>query len=108
VNKEELVKAIAQKSGLTQKVSEEALNAFIEVVQETVKADQKVGAVGFGSFELRDRAARTCINPRTREKMTVPARKVAAFKAGKGFQLEAETSVKSKAAPKTKRATAKK
>src|SRR5512135_3523077 len=126
MNKEELIKAIAQQSGLTKKNAEEALHAFMQVVQETVKADQKVGLVGFGTFELRERAARTCINPRTKETMTVPARKVAAFKAGKGFQLEQvkapvtakktatrkqpASTAKSKAAAPTaaKRATAKK
>jgi DNA-binding protein HU-beta len=88
LNKEELIKAMAQQSGLTQKVSEEALNAFMQVVQETVKGNQKVALVGFGTFELRDRAARTCMNPRTKETMTIPAKKAATFKAGKGFQLE--------------------
>jgi DNA-binding protein HU-beta len=88
LNKEELVKAMAQQSGLSQKVSEATLNAFLHVVQETVKSNQKVALVGFGTFALRERAARTCINPRTKEAMTVPAKKAAAFKAGKGFQLE--------------------
>ena len=63
MNKQELLSAMAEKSGLTKKDSEAALAAFIETVQDTLKKGEKVQLIGFGSFEVRDRAARTGKNP---------------------------------------------
>ena len=65
MNKQELLSAMAEKSGLTKKDSEAALAAFIETVQDTLKKGEKVQLIGFGSFEVRDRAARTGKNPLT-------------------------------------------
>lgn len=86
MNKTELVAAIAAKADLSKKDAEKALNAFIETVQGAVKADDKVQLVGFGTFEVRERAAREGKNPQTGAKIKIDACKVPAFKAGKAFK----------------------
>lgn len=86
MNKQELLSAMAEKSGLTKKDSEAALAAFIETVQDTLKKGEKVQLIGFGSFEVRDRAARTGKNLLTGEEMNIPAAKVPAFKAGRALK----------------------
>ncbi len=86
MNKSELVAMIAEKAELSKKDAEKALNAFVESVQETVKAGDKISLVGFGTFELRERAAREGKNPQTGEKISIPATKVPAFKVGKAFK----------------------
>ncbi len=86
MNKQELLSAMAEKSGLTKKDSEAALAAFIETVPDTLKKGEKVQLIGFGSFEVRDRAARTGKNPLTGEEMNIPAAKVPAFKAGRALK----------------------
>ena len=87
MNKTELVQSIAEKTGLTKKDSEAALNAFIESVTETLKKDDKIQLVGFGSFEVRKRAARTGRNPQTNEEIKIPASKAPVFKAGKALKV---------------------
>ena len=84
--KKELVKVIVAKSGLNKKNSEAALNAFIASVQDTLKAGEKVVLVGFGTFEVRSRAARKGRNPQTKKEITIPASKAPVFKAGKGLK----------------------
>ena len=86
MNKQELLSAISEKSGLTKKDSEAALAAFIETVQESLKKGEKVQLIGFGSFEIRERAARSGKNPLTGEPMDIPAAKVPAFKAGRALK----------------------
>lgn len=86
MNKAELVAKIAEKSELTKKDAEKALNAFIEVVQEALKNGDKVQLVGFGTFEVRERAERKGRNPQTREEITIPASKAPIFKAGKALK----------------------
>ncbi len=86
MNKQELLSAISEKSGLTKKDSEAALAAFIETVQESLKKGDKVQLIGFGSFEVRERAARSGKNPLTGEPMDIPAAKVPAFKAGRALK----------------------
>ncbi len=86
MNKTELVAAIAEKAGLSKKDADKALNAFIETVEDTLKAGDKIQLVGFGTFEVRERAARTCLNPQTKAKISVPASKVPAFKVGQGLK----------------------
>lgn len=86
MNKQELLSAISEKSGLTKKDSEAALAAFIETVQESLKKGDKVQLIGFGSFEVRERAARSGKNPLTGEPMNIPAAKVPAFKAGRALK----------------------
>jgi DNA-binding protein HU-beta len=86
MNKAELVDAIAKKSGLTKKDSEIALNAFTATIQSAMKKKEKVVLVGFGTFEVRQRAARNGINPRTKQVLKIPAVKVPVFKAGKALK----------------------
>lgn len=86
MNKSELIVALANKTELTKKDAEKALNAFVEIVGETLKADDKVMIVGFGSFEAKQRPARTARNPRTGEEIQIEASKVPAFKAGKALK----------------------
>ena len=86
MNKMELITAMAEKSGLTKKDSENALKAFIESVEETLASGDKVQLVGFGTFETRERAAREGRNPRTKEVIQIPATTVPVFKAGSAFK----------------------
>ncbi len=86
MNKAELVSAIAEKTNVTKKVSEEYVNAFIDIVTEALVKGDKVQLVGFGSFELRKRAARKGRNPQTKEEIKIPASKAPVFKAGKALK----------------------
>lgn len=87
MNKTELVTKMAEKSELTKKEAEAALNAFIKSVEEALVSGDKVQLVGFGTFEARERAARTARNPKNPEQIIeVPASKAPAFKAGKGLK----------------------
>lgn len=86
MNKTDLINAIASKSGLNKKNSEVALNAFISSVEESLKAGDKVVLVGFGTFEVRKRAARKGRNPQTKKEITIPASSAPVFKAGKGLK----------------------
>ena len=84
MNKAELVSKMAEKSELTKKEAEAALNAFMESVEEALVSGEKVQLVGFGTFETRDRAARQGRNPRNPEEViSIPASKAPVFKAGK-------------------------
>ena len=86
MNKTELIAAVAEKSGLSKKDSEAAVAATIAAITEALKAEDKVQLVGFGSFEVKSRAARTGRNPRTKEVVEIPASKVPVFKAGKALK----------------------
>ena len=86
MNKAELIAAIAAKTGATKKSAEEAVNAFIDVVTETLKKGDKVQLVGFGSFEVIKRAARKGRNPQTKEEIKIPASKAPKFKPGKALK----------------------
>lgn len=86
MNKSELINSMAAASGLTKTDSAKALDAFISAVSGALKAGKDVRLVGFGTFATSKRAATTAINPRTRQPVKVPARKVAKFKAGKTLQ----------------------
>ncbi len=83
MNKTDLINSIASKSGLNKKNSEAALNAFIGSVQDALVDGDKVVLVGFGTFEVRKRAARKGRNPQTKKEITIPASKAPVFKAGK-------------------------
>ncbi|MBO4602315.1 MAG: HU family DNA-binding protein [Salinivirgaceae bacterium] len=85
MNKQELVSAMAGKSGLTKADSEKALNAFTAAVADALGKGENVQLVGFGTFSVSARAARTGKNPRTGAKITIAAKKVAKFKAGKAL-----------------------
>lgn len=86
MNKTELVAAIAEKAGTSKKDTEAMLNAFIETVENTVKAGDKIQLIGFGTFESRERSAREGKNPQTGETIKIAACKAPAFKAGKAFK----------------------
>lgn len=83
MNKTELITNMVEKSKLSKKDAELALKAFIETVEETLQKEEKIQLVGFGTFEVRERAAREGRNPRTGEIINIPASKAPAFKAGK-------------------------
>lgn len=84
--KKELAAYVAEKAGLSKKDAEAAVDAVFEGITETMKAEGKLQIVGFGSFEVKDRAARTGKNPATGETIEIPASKVPAFKAGKALK----------------------
>ena len=86
MNKAELVAAIAEKTELSKKDSEKALKAFIDVVTEELKKGEKIQLVGFGTFEVTERAAREGRNPQTGGTMHIPASKAPKFKAGKALK----------------------
>ena len=86
MTKADLVNAMAEKAGLSKTDAEGALKAFAEAVTEALKAGEKVALVGFGTFSVGERAARTGQNPQTGEKIQIPAAKVPKFKAGKALK----------------------
>ena len=86
MNKSELIKSIAAKAELSQKDAGAALDALISSITEALKAGENASLLGFGSFEVRTRAAREGRNPTTGEKVMIPAAKVPGFRAGKGLK----------------------
>ena len=86
MNKSELVAAIAEKAELSKKDAENALKAFTDVVADELKKGEKIQLVGFGTFEVSERAARTGRNPQTGDEMKIPASKAPKFKAGKALK----------------------
>ena len=86
MNKTELVAAIAEKAELSKKDSEKALKAFVDVVTDELVKGEKIQLVGFGTFEVRERAARTGINPQTKQTIKIAASKSPVFKAGKALK----------------------
>ena len=86
MNRTELVAAMAEKSQLSKKDAESALKAFIDVVSEEMQKGEKIQLVGFGTFEVSERAAREGRNPQTGETMTIAASKSPKFKAGKALK----------------------
>ena len=86
MNKTELIAAMAETSGLSKKDCDAALAAFITTVGTALKSGEKVQLIGFGSFEVKERAARTGRNPRTKETVEIPASKAPVFKAGQAFK----------------------
>ena len=96
MNRSELISSIADKSGLTKKDSEKALAAFIESVEEQLQRGEKIQLVGFGTFEVTERAARTGKNPQTGKEIKIPASKAPKFKAGKALKDLVNTKPKKK------------
>lgn len=86
MKKTELVAAVAEKAGIKKVEADKALAALIDVVVAELKNGGKVQLVGFGTFEVRERAARTGINPKTKQQIKIAASKVPAFKAGKALK----------------------
>jgi len=83
LNKQELVASVAEKAGLTKKDAEKAINAVIDSIRGALHGGDKVSLVGFGTFEVRSRAARSGRNPQTGAAIKIPAGKVPAFRPGK-------------------------
>lgn len=86
MNKSDLIAAVAAKTGETKKNAEASLNAVIDVIAETLAKGDKIQLVGFGSFEVRSRAARKGRNPQTGKEMKIAAKKAPVFKAGKALK----------------------
>ena len=86
MNKVELIAAVAEKAGLSKKDSDKAVAAVLESSVDALASGDKVQLVGFGTFEVRAREARTGRNPRTKETIQIPASKQPVFKAGKSFK----------------------
>ena len=86
MNKAELVAAVAEKTALSKKDSEKAVNAAFDAITEALVAGEKVQLVGFGAFEVKERGERVGRNPQTKEEITIPASRVASFKVGKALK----------------------
>ena len=86
MNKTELIQAVADRTGLAKKDAEKALTALLDTVAEALAQGDKVQLVGFGSFEIKEREARTGRNPQTRAPIEIPATRVPVFKAGKALK----------------------
>ena len=86
MNKTELVAAVAEQADISKKDAEKVLKAFVDVVTEEMKKGEKVQLVGFGTFEVRQRAARKGRNPQTKAEIKIPASKAPVFKAGKALK----------------------
>jgi DNA-binding protein HU-beta len=106
MNRADLITAVANETGMTKVAAEAAITATFGSITEALKKGEKVTWVGFGSFEVRDRAARNGVNPQNGEKIKIPATKAPAFKAGSALK-EAVANPKGKKAP-AKKAPAKK
>ncbi|MEG1923595.1 MAG: HU family DNA-binding protein [Clostridia bacterium] len=86
MNKQDLIKAVANKTDISQKDASIAINAVFDVIAAAMADGDKVTLTGFGTFEAKMRAARTGLNPATKEKMDIPASRIPTFKAGKGLK----------------------
>lgn len=86
MNKTELVSSVAEKAEITKKEAEKVINALFGSIEEALAKNDKVQLVGFGTFEVRERASRTGRNPKTGEEISIPATKVPAFKPGKALK----------------------
>jgi len=86
MNKQELVSAVAARTGMSKKDTETMVNATLETISATLQNGEKVQLMGFGTFDVKERAARTGHNPKTKEPIQIPAAKVVAFKVGKNLK----------------------
>lgn len=86
MNKGELIDQVAVRTGLTKVQVSAAIDALVDVIVDTVVEGEKVSILGFGAFEARERSARQGLNPKTGDKILIPAKKVPAFTAGKLFK----------------------
>ena len=107
MNKSELIDSVAQKSGLTKEQATKAVNAFVSSVEDVMTAGDSLTLVSFGTFGIKERAARTGRNPQTGAEIQIAASKVASFKAGKTLKDRAN-GVKADAKPAAKKETASK
>lgn len=86
MNKTELVAALAEKASLTKADADKSINAIVSAIEETLAKGEKIQLIGFGTFEVKERAARTGRNPQTGKEIKIAASKVPAFKAGKALK----------------------
>ena len=86
MTKKEFITAVSEKTGLSKKDTETFVNAFIDTITEELSKGNTVNLTGFGSFEVRSRKEKACLNPQTKEKIIVPPSKAPAFKAGKALK----------------------
>ncbi len=86
MNKSQLISAVADKAGLKKEDAKVALEAVLDSITDALKENEKISLVGFGTFAVSERAARTGINPATKEKIQIPAKKVVKFKPGSELQ----------------------
>ena len=86
MNKAELIAAVAEVTGLSKKDTEKAVNSTFDAITAALEAGEKVSLVGFGAFDVKERAARMGRNPRTKEEVEIPASRVPQFKAGKALK----------------------
>lgn len=86
MNKSDLIARVAEKTGLTKKVAGDAVESVFSIITDALAAGDKVTLVGFGTFEVRERAARRGVNPATGESIEIPSSRVPAFKAGKSLK----------------------
>ena len=96
MNKSELIAALAAKTEFSKKEAEKALNGFVDVISDTLGKGDKVQLIGFGTFEVKNRPARTARNPRTGAEIKIAASKAPAFKAGKALKDKVNTPAKKK------------
>lgn len=96
MNKSELVAALAAKAEISKKDAEKALNAFVDSISDSLVKGEKVQLIGFGTFEVKNRPARTARNPRTGAEIKIAASKAPAFKAGKALKDKINTKKKAK------------
>ena len=96
MNKSELINALVEKTGFSKKNAETALNAFVDTVKGSLAKGEKVQLIGFGTFSVKERAAREGRNPRTGEVVKIKAAKAPAFKAGKALKDKVNTPAKKK------------
>lgn len=96
MNKSELINALAEKTAFSKKDAEKALNAFVETISGRLAKGEKVQLIGFGTFEVKKRPARTARNPRTGEEIKIKASKAPAFKAGKALKVKVNLPAKKK------------
>lgn len=88
MNKTEFIEAVARKADMTKADAKKAVNAFCDVIADSMQDGEKVTIIGFGTFSVTERAARTGINPQTGKKMNIAARRVVKFKPGSGLDLK--------------------
>lgn len=86
MNKTELIASVAEKTGMSKKAAGEAVDAVFDTISRALAKKEKVTLIGFGTFEVRNRAARKGVNPATRQPIKIPAARVPAFKAGKALK----------------------
>ncbi|MDO5074609.1 MAG: HU family DNA-binding protein [Bacteroidales bacterium] len=88
MNKTELIAAVAAQAGLTKEKAKAAVDAMLDAIADSIKKEQKVAILGFGTFSVNERPAREGINPATKQKIQIPAKKVVKFKAGAQLEVK--------------------